>query len=381
MKTLEDQIVERFMKVEPKALASYLEHLGWEMVEPQKHANVYEKAAAPHQYISIYHRNDFYSYRQRMREALFTLRQVEDKDLAELWDDFSRGDNSVLRFRYTGSDTKNGEISINDALRIRAARKKLILAAAHTVLHPQKNYAKLSKSEPLKLLELCREKPSQAGSYISEVSIPSDFPESDSLQGSLFDDQLEPFPRRVAITLRRLLKSAEDYSLLMQHRFYEDETVSSNFLQALSDLHPPGMDGALEVSFAWSRDREQLEGSDKVEIKGKAFSLFGVLAQYIKENEPTPGAVLEGYVTKLRQEPGDQDGVATIATTVDSKDRKVPMTLPKDMYTLAYSAHGDYRRIQVHGTLAKKGNRYYLVHVSHLEILDEEDEEEEVAAS
>lgn len=310
--------------------------------------------------VEVPKRQDFVDYDRRVAELIEILALVEQRSARSLIFELGQPGADVLSFRYRGADTEDGTISVDDGIRIREERRRLLLSTAHSVIEPLPHHPRLSRSEPMEFIASCREAPPRLGSYVSPVLVP--------VSPEVGDAEVEdPFSRRVTKMLASGLHlaaealSAGDDEHLLQGA---EHGLSSNFLAALSGLRPPGR-GTLEIGFSWAaRRRAPVLPFRMVTFDHRVFEPLGEIARVLRESSPSPGTVVEGYVASIVREATDPTQPGDVVLIASLEDRpgtpKVHMTLSPEAYAQAIDAHQAARRVRVTGTLVKEGRRYVL---------------------
>lgn len=365
---------ESFAALQPGVFRTYLNRRGWTEGERPRSFLFHKSYGEGKAEVEIPRDSDFVDYQRRIAQAVDVMVIVEDTEPLELLRVLENPSFDVLRFRYTGQTVDDGTIPLEDALRIRQARKQLLLSAAHSVVEPLPHFSRLSRAEPMAFLNSCREAPSRPGSFISEVLVPVE-PEVGKL------DLEDPFARRTTELLARALQSASS-SL---ERGHSEELLkgarnglSSNFLKALSEMEPPGERGTLEIGFRWSPERDQpkLE-SHSISFSTGVFSTVRGAARALRQNAQVTGYEIEGFVTRLRRtgEDTSQPGEIVIAASIEEEPRtsKVHLTLEPDAYQLAVDAHSQASRVAVTGTLVRNRRKLTLKEPSGFRILSSDD--------
>jgi hypothetical protein len=303
---------------------------------------------------------DFVDYARRVVELVEILSLVEQRPARSIVFDLSQPEADILSFRFKGAETNDGTISLDDGIRIREERRRLLLATAHSVIEPLPHHPRLSRVEPLEFLASCRELPPKLGSYLSPVLVP--------VSPEVGDAALEdPFSRRVTKmlasalhTTAEALNAGEDHCLLQGAEL----GLSSNFLAALSGLRPPGR-GTLEIGFSWAmRRRPPALTFRAVSFDHRVFEPLREIARVVRESSPAPGTVVEGYVASFDREATDPTRPGEVVVIATMEDRtgtpKVHMELSPEAYAQAILAHQMARRVRVTGTLTREGRRYVL---------------------
>jgi hypothetical protein len=366
---------------EPSVFTRYLKQTGWEVrLSPSQRfhlaTRVYQDGETKVEAeVEIPIRQDFADYLKRIIEAVDIISMVEGVSADDLVASLQNPYSDILAFRYTGEETSDGTIGIDDSIRIRQARKELLLSIAHSVVEPALHFPRLSRFEPLEFLKRCREMPSKQGSFVTEVIVPVPETVSINLQSSELE---EPFARRATKQLSRALSSTIGWlegGNLHELVTAEKIGVSANFLTALSHLKPPGNHGALEVNFRWASARPITEEvSKEVKLSAVLFEPLEEVARVLRETSKTPGYELSGYVATLKRAPEDtsKPGLIVVATTLEEHQGTVAVniTLEPKQYAEAVEAHRAAKQVRITGTLEKRGRRFVLENPGGLVVVE-----------
>lgn len=347
----------------PSALRHHLAATGWRDVAVSEAARYWRYAIdTPRGQVSVDvpKSTDFIDYDRRVVELVEILSLVEQRSARSIVFELSQPEADILSFRFTGAETNDGTISLDDGIRIREERRRLLLSVAHSVIEPLPHHPRLSRVEPLELLAACRELPPKIGSYLSPVLVP--------VSPEVGDATLEdPFSRRVTKMLASALHTTADAlnagegGRLLQGA---ELGLSSNFLAALSGLRPPGR-GTLEIGFSWAaRRRAPALPFRAVSFDHRVFDPLREAARVLRESSPSPGIVVEGYVASFDREAKDPTRPGEVVLIATIEDRlgtpKVHMELSPEAYAQALHAHQTAQRVRVTGTLTREGRRYVL---------------------
>ncbi len=347
----------------PSSLRHHLTATGWRDVTATDASNHWRYTFdAPEGVVSVDvpRSMEFVDYPRRVVELVEILSLVEKRPARAIVFDLGQPEADILSFRFTGAETSDGTISIDDGIRIREERRRLLLATAHSVIEPLPHHPRLSRTEPMEFLASCRELPPKIGSYLSPVLVP--------VSPEVGDATLEdPFSRRVTMMLASALHTtAEALNAGEDQRLLEGAELglSSNFLSALSGLRPPGR-GTLEIGFSWAaRRRAPALAFRAVSFDHRVFEPLREVARVLKESSPSPGTVVEGYVASFDRDATDPSRPGEVVLIATMEDRpgtpKVHMELSPDAYAQAIVAHQTARRVRVMGTLTREGRRYVL---------------------
>lgn len=359
----------------PSVLRRYLVTAGWEPSERKKAWRFSKEVVLGTEvYVDVPKSQDFADYERRVVELVEVLAAAEERSPFELLLSLADPTSDKLAFRFASPDTGAGTISISDGCRIRDAQRRLLLSAAHSVVEPQAHHPRLSRTEAVAFLETCREAPSQRGSFVSNIVIPVAPP-----VGQLPLD--DPFPRQVTSLLARALheiseaiSTGDDERLLKGAR----NGLSSNLLTALSDLHPPGQRGTLDVGFSWAPGRPAPRYHRRVRFDHSFFPNMAEAARFLRETSPMLGTTVEGYFAGFERDPQDpsRPGEVALLATIDEhpgQTKKIYMTLSQSAYSEAWHAHKNAAKVRVTGTLIKEKRRYVLRNPGEVEVVPEEE--------
>jgi hypothetical protein len=220
--------------LEPAVFRRYLRARGWkESTTPGEAMHRYALDVENRQVqVEIPTVSTFADYERRIGEAMEIIAAVESRTPLDVLANLRRPQSDVVRFRIDGQETSGGTIGLDDAIRLREGRKRMLLAMAHSVVEPLPHFARLTRTDPVEFVNSCREAPARAGSYVSEVFVPV----APSMGSLGLDD---PFARKVTTKLARALgrtasalNAGNDEELLHGAA----DGLSSNFLAALASL-------------------------------------------------------------------------------------------------------------------------------------------------
>jgi hypothetical protein len=220
----------------------------------------------------------------------------------------------------------------------------------------------------------CREAPTRPGSYVSPILVPV----SPAVGEFAIED---PFPRKVTrLIATALYQAADALTAGEDQRLLEGANVglSSNFLDALSSLHPPGGQGFTEIALTWAARRPVSTTPAPVRLDHRLFAPLGEAARVLKATSPAPGTEIEGYIRTLDRAATDpsKPGEVVLLATVDDRPHtvKIYITLSPEAYTQAMELHQKAARVRVSGTLVTEGRRHILRAPGELVAVPEDDD-------
>jgi hypothetical protein len=307
----------------------------------------------------------FGDYGRRMAELADMLSRLESRPVAQVVNDLGTPPGDLVRFRLASEETESGSLGLTQSLQLRRAIKNLLLSSAHAAIAPASSFARLTQQKALALFDACRERQSERGSYVTSLFVPVQPPVG---QPSSLDDE---FGRKTTRLLFRSLSVAErgavDPDSLMRA---QSDGVSSNFLEALSDLEPPGPRGALEVSVNWLGHSPAPDFTRTIRFSQASFRHYRQVARALREASPVPNSEIKGYVIHVEKWPGAEHGRVTVAATLEGYGEcRVHVPVDQAQHQLAGQAHVDGRKVRLVGSLVKSGRTLELRQHSGVEVL------------
>lgn len=354
------------ISLEPTTYIQYLRSRGWQQVAVDSrfpftrfHLQIGSETAE----VDVPAQSGLSDYPRRIREVVEILMAVERASWPELYVRLCSPSADEFRLRMVGGDLAGGRIGLDDAIRLRVARKQLLLAAAHSVVDPRPHFPRLGFAEPLGFLSQCRELPSAPGSWISSIQIP--------VEPALAEDSPVPYSRQVTEMLARGLslvanalgKDGEDRLLNGA-----EHGLSSNFLSALAQLRPITEVGSLELDFTWSRTRPTPSCTwQTIRFGAGSFAVFESASKWLREHTPIDDFGLEGYVISLTRDDqgtGTSQGadaeIVVLTETEEHKQIRVHVRVSAEDHEIALRAYHAGGRIGIRGTLAREGRTWRL---------------------
>jgi hypothetical protein len=185
-------------------VVDYLRAHGWLGIESKRGdvARYMKQGPGGDVFATVLLDESFGDYQLRMRELAETLSRVEARPLNEVVNDLLTPPGDLLRFRIDSEATESGTLGINQSIELRKALKNLLLSAAHSAISPASSYPRLSQQRAVALLDQCRERQSERGSYVASLLVPVQPP-----VGQL--SIAEEFGRRTSRVLFEALRTAE----------------------------------------------------------------------------------------------------------------------------------------------------------------------------
>ncbi len=375
--------------LEPSAYVQYLRTRGWTHVElgPRSPFTRFTLTVGDQQAeIDVPNHFDWGDYRRRIHEVVAVLLEVEQVGWPELLGRLRHPSCDEFRLRLTGLDRTSGEIGLDDAIRLRVARRQMLLSVAHSVVEPRAHFSRLTRKQPMTFVDRCHELPARPGSYVSSVRIPVEPAVTDG------EDEPLPFARRATEKLALALTTvgnAVARGLAEPLLDASGEGISSNFLTALTQLRPNSDLGSIEFDLVWSRARSLPKQQwQPLRLGASSFDMLKSAAAWLRENAPIENVTLEGHVISLSRSEDAAlaseavDGTIVLLTSLDDHPNvKVHFELSGVNHELAMQAYRAGARVAVHGTLAREGRAWWLRQPGQLAIIAWPDDDDDFSES
>ena len=338
-------------------LIEYLTNHGWTLTDSSRGIAVLRKIIGDQRnQILLPIDRDFSDYRERVWDAIHFLVKYEGRSERDILDDIIPPKWDTLRIRIQGDHIGNGWISYLDKARIEEGIRKLLFAAARSVLDPKPYFKRLYSITAEQWMRKCRAGAAEAGSYILSVQMPLE----EDLDSSNF-----PFSRKVTEHLMTSLNQ------LTQHPDKAD--VNANLCLGLAEMKPDESTIQFDFEMKWSADVPVNKSIPaKIQIQDRHFPAIKRLGQRLKPQTEVSKNLFVGKVFALRGE-GDEDGRMSgeviLALSMDKQQVKAKVDLGAAMYALACDAHKQNLPVRVSGSLSEKSRGSDLLDVTLFEII------------
>jgi hypothetical protein len=338
----------------PEVMGRYLVSGGWAPAQRLDRATLWTRHEVDGDF-QILLPNDLTlrDYASRVYDLLTTLSAVESRPVPMILYDLQTSDFDTVDFRLLPSGP-SGTIPLANAAEALSGVRELVVASTYATLNDQPML--VQGRRPERAHDFAREVrlgSPRAGSWMIAAHIP--VPER-------ADDGELPMARQVSLQMHRAVRACyaasgeaiEDYDLGLFLR-RTGEGVSANVCEALTRL---GRDGVpYDIRFGWARQLSTNVGSRSFRFTTRRIEVLRTAAEQLKIAVPDGQVVVEGVVSRLRRDPGEGGGQATvrgpIATVYGSSERPVRVLLPAELYGRAVDAHGRQRQVRVTGTAVR----------------------------
>ena len=313
-------------------------------------------------------------FRRRVAETLQTLAVIEHRSQLEIFSDIQQVSTDVIRWRWIQDSADDGTVPLEQGQQFISQIRSQLLAAACSAVHPQQFFASRKPPQATEYLRQARLGQSERGSYV--VTVHSPVPPMINMEG--FQDESDPFERRVTLTLQNALQAlrvvASDAvtSDIRSTEKLSERGISANLCESVAAML--GMEKSrrdVEVGFSFATSRPASGNTSQVTRFSTEFApIIGEIGKALRESATREDFELIGFVTDLSRGPHQSKGIAVVQGPIDENFRRVEMEVGTSDYdTVLTIAHRDRLMIRCEGELQKvKGKSYRLLNARGFEI-------------
>ena len=272
--------------------------------------------------------------------------------------DLLNQDADVLRYKVVSRFAENGSLPLGEALNLLDGAKRSILAAACSVIAPQRHHPRLGRAEANQLIRACRLGQTERGSYTVTIACPL---AAGSDETSLLPEQNKPFARRTTELLTRSLAQIahiveSDELPAAVEQIDRNPTISSNLCDALLRMRPSQEGDSLLFSVGWAASSRPERLPDTVELPYDYFPYVERLYKLLVPPEGTQVNMFVAQIDELRGEVGDdgrRQGEIVLTLFHDEEVVRCRANLDADQYAIADKLHMSTGYAILVGTLVR----------------------------
>jgi hypothetical protein len=320
-----------------------------------------------------------------MAEAVRELAATEKRSPSEVLQDLLLPPADILRLAVESRDAEAGSLPLEEGLRLFAAGRDLLLAAACSAHQPQAYYLRQTFAPAQAFLRGCRVGQTERGSFVATILAPAIPDVGPSLyDGQLpFDLEQEPYERQVTLLLMQALQTvrgALDHGKPEEVLQGVSAGVSANLLDALAALSPADVHAVIQVGISWSRTRPRVPTTlpQRVAFAQPEMTIVQQAGRRLREGIQPRRERVEGPILTLQAEPAqlyeEFQGRVTIRTLVAGRAARVRFVLHQADFARACEALRDHRPVAATGILQRdaRAKLFDLLHPQGFQILGAE---------
>jgi hypothetical protein len=327
-------------------------------------------------------------YSKLMAEVVLNLAEDEGRPATEVLNDLLLPPSDVLRFRLDESAAQSGAIPLEQGLDLLQGARKALLAAACSVVQPQKFHPRLSRTEAEQLLQACRLGQTERGSFTAVIACPLDAVGPPMLQPKPMppfegqSDVPDPFARRttnllmesVARVVKEINGDRVEALLELQSTL---PPLSANLCEALLMMQPRGDRSRLTISATWARTLPPPPDRfppSVVHLRRNDFPIIERLAEALRPARESTTSYFVGLVDALFGTPDEANRVSgdvQLLLLNQEGSQKARVNLNADDYHVAWEAHGVGGYVSLSGKLVRGERVHRIVDVSSFKYLND----------
>lgn len=321
-----------------------------------------------------------------IRSAVDKLAAIEERPVGVILQEAEAIKDDTIGFRIVSDNLNEQAIPLTFAQSVVAGAQQLLLAAASSVLKPQRHHPRLGRAEAQQLLHAANFRHTEPGSFVLKVSCRVTAVDVDT---PLFQDEIEmPFVRKTTLlanrALNELVQAIESDTLdrLVERTLADTRpALSSNLCEAVTHFFDESLQNSLQVTTSWSPKaalpKEFVGSKSVVRIQREYFSRIEEVRVALRAESTIHEGTFIGTVEELDGDVGDDGrrfGLVTVFLLLHETDQLVAarLFLNADQYAEAHRAHiTDGAYVVVTGKLQSKRQPYVFVEVAKFELLED----------
>jgi len=362
---------------------------GWQRVPGVKgDIAVYRRPESRKWEIIIPQDRGFSDYALRMAEAIAAFADFERLDNEhrtplQVLNDLLLPAADILRFSLEGTPVQDGTVLLSEAVNLIGGARRSLIAAACTVVFPQKFHPRMSRIEAEQFINACRLGQTEQGSFVATFICPLNaLPDEEAALSAPSTSLRESFTRQVTrtliLSLNQIVQAVNaNHPETLLNPGQRDITISANLCEALLELRPASDETIVSIYPTWARTiPPPIDTPSKVRFSKEHFPILEDIARHLRPAQGSKEDVFIGWIDALDGKPGPdgrQEGGVTIEIPLEGMDKfiKARLDLPADDYATAAKAHMAHNVVRLRGVLHRGARISVIRHPSEFENLEE----------
>jgi hypothetical protein len=364
--------VAALVALRPLDVVAYLRAHGWTPFESEPGAAVSEWSKdGPSGYaeVQVPLHPAWRDYARRVQEVLSVLADEERRSQLDVMREVANVARDVVRFRSVVDGRADGTMPLEDAARVTAASRNLMLAAACAAVEPRRAYHTRRPPQATGFLDELSMGQTEHGSFV--MTLFSHVPPSLHLQSAFpFGDPAspEPFNRQVTRRLGTALSAVAEAAItgvttgdMASFEARVDDGVSADLCEALALVNDCKTVTQLDISIGWAAARPPLDPPrNRHEFTRDSIDVIREAGRMLRERAPVEDLEIEGIVVDVTRPAPDLVGRATVLAPVQGSPRKVRIDVAGDDWNTANDAMVRHILLRCRGDLVREGKLYVL---------------------
>lgn len=362
-------------------LRPYLESQGWKRsADYRGNLAIFEKSADSLNQLLVPIHPEFDDFEEQMGRVLAKLAESEGRSERSVLHDLYVSQMDTLRYRVQSPAASRGTLPLEQGISLLEGARRTLLAAACTVLSPQRTYhPRMSFSPAEEFVDTCELAQTEEGSFGIVVRCPLQFSEDESLAGDL------PFARKATNTLfwsvSSLVRAIDSDRLesITTSPDYSGVRLTANLCDALIKMQPDSEDASVALSVSWATALPNPHGfSNSVKIRSDLFPKIAEVSKHLRGPMAVKSA---GFLARVDALCGaEMDGLGqrygevrlSVILGEDDEIVRARALLDSEKYALADRAHMQNRYVVITGVLNRSSRLATVTGVTDFQLTSEQ---------
>ena len=313
---------------------------------------------------------------ETFNQILDNLAVYYKKSISQIIDDYLNSVNDKVKLSIKSKTTQDGNIPLTDGVRLIENTKEMLVSSFLAIKKRKKNFMGPRPDSVNKVINSIQLGQTEEGSFVLNIFVPKYYYEDED--GRLIDSTEESFTRKALNVLENsvveLVTKANEYQTKNDITIFDtayQSGVSSNLCNAISEISSNGKHD-VNISISYNNGIDKSEDIKSIDIKREFIPLINNVREYYKKDLSEENYIIRGYVTKLHQEPTEEEGEITLTSIIEDKLKKVKMILNPDDYLVAQEAHKNKQLLLCEGTINMKDRQTTLTNISSVLLVEED---------
>lgn len=361
---MNDSLFSLAKQIKPRDFEYYLDKTGWKKLSLKKQLNfsIFQMGTDGDYFqILVPCFPEFEDYSDLVCEGVLKLAEFEKTNVEDVANRLLCPRADIIRIRSDDNGVLGGTLPMDDALNLFERTKRIIADAAMDVMTRTPYRTSKYPKEVDSFISSCRFGQTSHGSYVISVICPfEEKADRFAEQLALFEDEQKKEENRTRSVVKKLLKSSaavleatkREQNLEVFIKKEDDDFISVNFIEDLSELGSDKEDSVVEIQVDWSRlDSDNESPVNKVFFRreDKEF-MKRFVAEYKEKSDKEETVLLTGLVSRALAEPVLKNRNQGEVTISDLNGKKHQVVLQLSDYQLALDAHKNGSFVSVVGT-------------------------------
>jgi len=376
----ESTYLESLRKLRLPTLRPYLQSHGW-VRGPDYRGTlaIFTKGADSLDQLLVPIHPELDDFTEQMAKVISRLAESEGRSERSVLHDLYAGQTDTVRYRMESPASARGTLPLDQGIALLEGARRSLLAAACTVLAPQRSYHPRMSLTPVDdFVGACELAQTEEGSFGIVLRCPLQTQDQEYIPAP----QDPPFARRATDTLVSSVSTlveainTDRVDSIINPDKPDATRITSNLCDALIKMQPDSETGSLELSMSWATALPKpthIPGS--VKIRGDVFPTIAEISKQLRGPAAGEAAQYLASVDALRgtqiNERGQRYGEVRVSVLLGDDEGivRARAVLDVEKYKIADSAHMGNQYVIITGVLSRSSRLATLRDVTDLQLM------------